>query len=169
MNGQVSNDSVVYTNKARCRDCFRCVRVCPVKAIRMRDGQAFVVAEECLSCGTCIRECPQGAKSYRNDVDRVAALVRQPGLTAVSVAPSFAAVFSAWEQKRLPSALRRLGFGYVAETAVGAYHVALATAEWAAGRPGETHVATACPACVWTTPRLWSRRCAMALPAAGPA
>jgi PAS domain S-box-containing protein len=148
MNEHVSTDSVVYTNKARCRDCCRCVRVCPVKAIRMRDGQAFVVAEECLSCGTCIRECPQGAKSYRNDVDRVAALVGQPGLTAVSVAPSFAAVFTAWERKRLPSALRRLGFGYVAETAVGAYHVALATAEWAAARPGETHVATACPAVV---------------------
>ena len=148
MKGDPSIDSVVYTNKARCRDCFRCVRVCPVKAIRMRDGQAFVVGGECLSCGTCIRECPQGAKSYRNDIDRVAALVGQPGLTAISVAPSFAAVFTDWERRRLPSVLRRLGFGYVAETAVGAYPVAVATAEWAAARPGETHVATACPAVV---------------------
>jgi PAS domain S-box-containing protein len=163
-----ANDSVVYTNKARCRDCCRCVRVCPVKAIRMRDGQAFVVAEECLSCGTCIRECPQGAKSYRNDVDRVAALVGQPGLTAVSVAPSFAAVFTDWERRRLPSALRRLGFGYVAETAVGAYHVALATAEWAAGRPGETHVATACPAVVRYVERYRPELAARLVPLASP-
>ena len=33
---------VVYTNQARCRDCYRCVRVCPVKAIRIEGGQAFV-------------------------------------------------------------------------------------------------------------------------------
>lgn len=140
--------SVVYTNKAHCRDCCRCVRVCPVKAIRMKDGQAFVVAEECLSCGTCIRECPQGAKTYRRDVDRVMAMVAGPGLTAVSVAPSFAALFADWERRRLPSALRRLGFGHVAETAVGAYHVATATADWVAARPGASHIATACPAVV---------------------
>ena len=30
-----------------------------------------------------------------------------------------------WGRKRLPSALRKMGFAYVAETAVGAYPVAL--------------------------------------------
>ncbi len=140
--------SVVYTNKARCRDCYRCVRVCPVKAIRMREGQACEVAESCLACGTCIRECPQGAKSFRNDLDRVMALVAEPGLTAVSIAPSFAALFPEWERRRLPSALRRLGFGFVAETAVGAYAVARATAAHAAGQPGQAHIVSACPAVV---------------------
>lgn len=140
--------SIVYTNKARCRDCYRCVRVCPVKAIRMREGQAFEVAESCLACGTCIRECPQGAKSFRQDLDRVKALMAEPGMVAISVAPSFAALFNDWERRRLPSALRRLGFGFVAETAVGAYHVARATAEYAAARPGQAHVVSACPAVV---------------------
>ena len=48
---------VVFTNKARCRDCYRCVRVCPVKAIQMRDGQAYVVDSRCIACGTCVEVC----------------------------------------------------------------------------------------------------------------
>lgn len=139
---------VVFTDKARCRDCYRCVRACPVKAIGVRDGQAFVVKERCISCGTCIRECPQGAKAYRRDLERVIKLVADEPLLAVSVAPSFAAVYSEWEWRRLPSALRKLGFGYVAETAVGAFHVAAQTARVVAAAPERTHICTACPAVV---------------------
>ena len=126
---------VVFTNKARCRDCYRCVRVCPVKAIRMHEGQANVVEARCISCGTCVRECPQGAKSYRHDLGRARELFAPGVRVAASVAPSFAAVFPAWQRRRLPSALRRLGFAYVGETAIGAYHVAVATAAAVAARP----------------------------------
>lgn len=141
-------ESVVYTNKARCRDCYRCVRVCPVKAIRMREGQAFVVAEACVSCGTCIRECPQGAKVFHRDVERVEAMLATPGITVASVAPSFAAFYSEAEARRLPSLLRGLGFARVAETAVGALAVARETARWAAARPGQVSIASSCPAVV---------------------
>jgi len=143
-----ANLQVVFTNKAQCRDCYRCVRVCPVKAIRMHQGQAAVVAERCIACGTCVRECPQAAKSFRNDLERTARLFATGARVAASVAPSFAAVFPKWQQRRLPSALRRLGFCYVGETAIGAYHVARQTADVAASRPGRPLVCTACPAVV---------------------
>lgn len=139
---------VIFTNKARCRDCYRCVRVCPVKAIRMHAGQAYVVDDRCIGCGTCIRECPQKAKSYRNDVDRAARLIASGAKVAASIAPSFAATFPDWQRKRLPSALRRLGFAYVGETAIGAGHVSSATAAVVERRPNRPHVSTACPAVV---------------------
>lgn len=139
---------VVFTNKARCRDCYRCIRVCPVKAIRMSGGQAAVVAERCIACGMCVRECPQRAKSCRNDTERAERLFA-PGVTvAASVAPSFAAAFAPFERRRLPSALRRLGFAYVGETAIGAHHVATRTAAIVAAHPERRHVSTACPAAV---------------------
>ena len=84
---------VVYTNEARCRDCYRCVRVCPIKAIRIDDGQAFVDPDRCISCGTCVRECPQDAKMFRHDLDKAEELVAQHAFVAVSLAPSFAGVF----------------------------------------------------------------------------
>jgi iron only hydrogenase large subunit-like protein/uncharacterized Fe-S cluster-containing protein len=139
---------VVFTNKARCRDCYRCVRVCPVKAIQMRDGQAYVVDGRCLGCGTCVRECPQGAKSYRNDTERAERLFAPGVQVAASVAPSFAAAFPEFLRQRLPSALRQLGFSYVGETAIGAYHAAAQTAAVVAAQPDRRHICTACPAVV---------------------
>lgn len=143
-----TTSQIVFTDKARCRDCYRCVRACPVKAIGVKDGQAFVVEDRCLACGTCIRECPQGAKMFRNDLDRAVRLVAGPDRVAASIAPSFAALCPEWKWKRLPSALRRLGFAFVAETAVGAYHVAAETAAIVQQEPDRPHIASACPAVV---------------------
>jgi len=114
----------------------------------MRGEQAFVVEDRCIGCGTCIRECPQGAKSFRNDVEKAIRILSESKDVAASVAPSFAAVFSEWEQKRLASALRKLGFTYIAETAVGAYHVARETANYIKEHPNQSHICTACPAVV---------------------
>ncbi len=139
---------IVFTHKARCRDCYRCVRVCPVKAIRMEDGQAYVVEERCIACGTCVRECPQQAKGYRQDVETAMDLLGSARPVAVSIAPSLVAALDAWQRRRLPSALRRLGFAHVAETAVGAFPVAQRTAELAAAAPDRPHVCSSCPAVV---------------------
>jgi PAS domain S-box-containing protein len=114
----------------------------------MEKGQAYVVEERCISCGTCIRECPQGAKTFRSDVEKAIRLAASGGQVAASIAPSFVAAFSEWEQKRLPSALRTLGFTYVGETAIGAYHVADKTARMVTADKDRSHICTACPAVV---------------------
>ena len=92
----------IYTQERECQDCHKCIRECPVKAIRVHDGQAHVVAERCIACGTCIRECPQGAKVYRNDVAEAARLLTENRRVVVSVAPSYAGLYETWQQKRLP-------------------------------------------------------------------
>ncbi len=137
---------VVYTHDARCRDCYRCLRACPIKAIRVVDGQAYVDSDRCIACGTCIRECPQKAKAFRNDIEKAQRLIGSGAPVAASVAPSFAALLDADGRGRLPAALRRMGFTFVAETAVGAFEVARRTAEIAAKHPGGTLICTACPA-----------------------
>jgi iron only hydrogenase large subunit-like protein/PAS domain-containing protein len=139
--------AVIDTNEARCRDCYRCVRVCPVKAIRVVHGQASVDARRCLGCGTCVRECPQGAKRYRRDLPKAEALLKTRKFVAASLAPAFAGAFEPWALLRLPAALRRLGFHYVAETAVGAAWVAQASAGLARERKAPL-ICTACPAAV---------------------
>lgn len=139
---------VIYTNKARCRDCYRCLRHCPVKAIRIHDGQAYVEAGLCIGCGTCIQECPQQAKTFRNDLDKAAWLVQQPEPVVVSLAPSYASLFQDWERRRLPSALRKLGFRFVEETAIGAEVSAALTADFIRAHPDQAAICSPCPAVV---------------------
>ncbi len=146
---ETENKPIVYTLTANCRDCYRCIRVCPVKAIRVQDGQAYVDDTRCIQCGTCVRECPQHAKTIRSDTERVRELLASGARVAASVAPSFATVFTGWKSARVPAALRRLGFSYVSETAEGADIVAKATACLVASDPDNTGcIGSACPAVV---------------------
>lgn len=161
-------NQVVFTNKAKCRDCYRCLRNCPVKAIRMSGGQAQVVPERCLACGTCIRQCPQGAKSYRMDLERARELLAGPGPVAASVAPSFAGLLTPARARRLPSALRKLGFARVEETAVGAWHVARQTAEFLRGGKPRPCVTSCCPAVVEYVERYRAGRLGQLIPLASP-
>lgn len=136
--------STIYTERAKCQDCYRCVRACPVKAIRVSGGQAQVDDSLCIKCGTCVRECPQHAKIIRSSLDEVKCLLQPGRVVVASVAPSFAAIFSGDHAGRVPSALRRLGFTHVCETAEGAHYVA----EKALSPNRTGSICTACPAVV---------------------
>ncbi len=139
---------IVFTLTARCRDCYRCLRSCPVKAIRMDKGQAYVDEKRCIACGTCIRECPQQAKTFRHDIDAAQQFIDEGAFVAASLAPSFAAVFTKWERTRLASALRALGFRYVGQTSQGAYQVSIHAKRLVEKDPSKTYIGTACPALV---------------------
>jgi len=139
---------VVFTNKAKCRDCNRCVRVCPVNAIKIENGQAQVISERCIDCGTCVVECPQHAKTYNNDLESILSWLQAEENVIASVAPSFASAYSDWEQLRLASALRCAGFSFIGETAVGAYHVAHQTRKHIENNADSSHICTSCPAVV---------------------
>jgi len=115
----MTKSNILMTSSAKCHDCYRCVRVCPVKAIRIENGQAEIDGDKCILCGTCVRECPQHAKSYRNDIVTVTELINK-GRVVASVAPSFAAVYGSDKALLVPSALRKLGFWRVEETSIGA-------------------------------------------------
>lgn len=145
---EIDNRQIVFTLTARCRDCYRCLRNCPVKAIRMQNGQAYVDETRCIACGTCIRECPQQAKTFRYDINSAQKLIDSGAFVSASIAPSFAAVFNGWQRMRLPSALRALGFRFVGQTSHGAYQVSVHTSDVIEKDGSKPYVATACPALV---------------------
>jgi len=148
MKASNKNRIIIYTTKAKCRDCYRCVRVCPVHAIRMESEQAQIVNEECISCGTCINECPQEAKSYATDYGVVLQMIEEGKKPVISIAPSYITYFTEWQRKRLASALRLSGFSYIAETALAAQHSASATAQYVKDNLQQNHLCSACPAVV---------------------
>ncbi|MCF8229742.1 MAG: 4Fe-4S binding protein [Bacteroidales bacterium] len=112
---------LVFTEKDKCRVCYTCVRECPVKAIKITDGQAEVIHERCIACGNCVKVCSQGAKVFLGTTDAVYELLNSRNKVAAIIAPSFPAEFSdLGDYMVLVGMLRRLGFDYVNEVAFGA-------------------------------------------------
>ncbi len=139
----------VYTTENACQDCYKCVRHCPVKAIRVVDGKASVIPEACLACGLCVKICPQHAKKVRIDMPRLKALLASGEKVYASVAPSFAAYFKGVSIGRLATALKRVGFAGVSETAHGAEAVSAHVSKLFEAAPRTSvMISSACPACV---------------------
>lgn len=109
--------------KSNCKNCYKCIRQCPVKSIKFQDNQAHIVEDECILCGQCFVVCPQNAKEIRNDTDAVKKLISTGRPVYASVAPSFVANYPGMSIAGMEKALKRLGFAGAEETAVGATSV----------------------------------------------
>ena len=138
----------IYTENTDCRDCYKCVRRCPVKAIKIENGRATVMADRCIACGICVHTCPAGAKKVRNDLNRAKNLLRRNPKTIASLAPSFAGEWPALTAEKLAGALKQLGFYAVSETALGAEAVTASLARDLRDVPAGLHISTACPVVV---------------------
>ena len=63
--------SAIETKKANCKNCYKCLRNCPVKAIKFTSGQAEIMPDLCIACGTCVQVCPQGAQQAESQLKTV--------------------------------------------------------------------------------------------------
>ncbi len=137
---------VINFASANCKNCYKCLRACPVKAIRMENDQAQIVDERCITCGTCLTICPQNAKTIKSDIQRVKELLKIDKDIAVSLAPSFAGVFHFNHYSQIVSAIKRLGFSNVYQTSVGARLIASDYLKHYNDRTKPNLITTACPA-----------------------
>lgn len=138
----------VYTEPENCQDCYKCIRECPVKAIRIQNNKAYIIAERCIYCGHCTQICPTGAKKIRDGVPAVKALLRQHPQVILSLAPSYVSEFSGIPVANLIRALKKLGFSKVSETALGAELVSAAVNSYLLNSPAGIYISSACPVIV---------------------
>ena len=106
--------------KSNCKNCYKCIRHCPVKAIRFSGNQAHIIGNECILCGHCFVVCPQNAKEIVDGREKVRVLLQSGSPVIVSLAPSFIANYEDIGINSMRQALKQLGFYDVEETAVGA-------------------------------------------------
>lgn len=137
----------VYTLQNECVDCYKCVRQCSVKAIRIENGHASVIPEKCVACGHCVTICPAHAKRVREDLNKARAVLTAKKEVYVSIAPSWAGFFDIPEEKFI-TALKKLGFAGVSETALGAQEVSIEVTKILSKREKQIHISSACPAIV---------------------
>ncbi len=144
----MNRNTPVYTANTECQDCFKCVRHCPVKAIKVEEGHASVIPELCLACGHCVEVCPAHAKKIRNDLGRVRELIKGEVPVYVSLAPSWVNEFKGLVPGKLIGALRQLGFAGVSETALGAQFVSADIAQKLSTATRGVMISSACPVVV---------------------
>ena len=106
--------------KSNCKNCYKCIRHCPVKSIRFSGNQAYIIGNECILCGHCFVVCPQDAKQIVDETEKVKVLLQSGDPVYVSIAPSFIANYEGSGIESMRKALKQLGFYDVEETAVGA-------------------------------------------------
>ncbi len=140
-------NGIVSTIPDRCKRCYSCVRECPAKAIKVINGQATVIHERCIACGHCVKVCSQNAKQILTDVNKVVSEIIPSGNAIAVVAPSFAASFPD-DFNKVPTALRKLGFTKVVETAFGADLISDLYLNKFESDEKKTIISSACPAVV---------------------
>lgn len=159
----------IYSINAQCRDCYKCVRRCPVKAIHVENDHAVVSAEDCIYCGTCVMTCPNNAKVVRDDLRMVRNLVSARKDVILSIAPSFVSEFPGVNPAKFSTAMKRLGFAHVRETAVGANIVSRRVAELMAQTSSHRlQISSACPVVVELIQRYYPRFSAYLTPVDSP-
>ncbi len=143
----MDSQNAVYTLVNECHDCYRCIRECPVKAIKIENGHASVISEKCVACGNCVKACPSSAKRVRTDVDFVKNLMLAKKKIYVSLAPSWSGTFD-YRPAKMISILKTLGFSEVSETALGAQEVSIETAKVLNNAKKGLFISSACPVIV---------------------
>ena len=106
--------------KSNCKNCYKCIRHCPVKSIRFSGNQAHIIGNECILCGQCFVVCPQDAKQIVDETEKVRVLIQSGDPVYVSLAPSFIANYDGIGINGMKKALKKLGFADAEETALGA-------------------------------------------------
>ena len=131
--------------KSNCKNCYKCIRHCPVKSIRFSGNQAYIIGNECIMCGQCFVVCPQDAKQIVSEVDKVRVMLQSGAPVVASLAPSFLANYAGSGIEELREALQKLGFADAEETALGATVVKREYDRMAAESDRDIIISSCCP------------------------
>jgi iron only hydrogenase large subunit-like protein len=134
-----------------CIKCYSCVRICPVKAIRVDVTDEFpsIIPERCIGCGSCYRACAPQAISYRSSIEETRALLASGSNVAAICDPAISGEFhDITDYRKFVEMIRQLGFRYVSDAAFGVDLVALKYKELFENFKGKYHITANCPSVV---------------------
>ena len=133
---------------SNCRDCYKCIRYCPVKAIRAHGNRTDIDEALCIACGICVEVCPQKAKVARDDRGAVLSSIASGRETILALDHGFAESFPGIVPGSVIAAAIKLGFSKVYETSGAAHAVGLATMAFAQSSAITPVITSYCPVTV---------------------
>ncbi len=141
-------DPLLKINFNKCTACYACVRICPVKAIKVEPEhpKPTIIPERCIGCGNCHAACSDDAIEIRDGKQEVRRLLKSDDRVAALLDPSIAGEFpDITDYRKFVSMVRKLGFDVVHEVAFGAELVAAKYKELIKNSKGKYYLFTICP------------------------
>ena len=115
----ISPGPLIESHGTSCATCWECVRSCPVRAIRVADDQAEIIAEKCVACGQCVSACSGLGFTVRDDTGAVLDLLGSGRSVVALLATEFVAALHPLTADEIAAALDALGFHAVETTLLG--------------------------------------------------
>lgn len=156
--------NAIYTEKNNCQDCYKCIRECPAKAIKIEDNIALILDELCVYCGHCVETCPVGAKKVRQDIDTVRYYFDEGKRVIAALAPSYVAEFGKKGKQRFYNKLREFGFSEIVEVAEGAGILNDKINEYIEHQGRDIYISSCCPSIVMMIRKYYPRLTRYLLP-----
>ncbi len=139
------SEPIIVTDSSKCRQCYSCVRNCPVKAVRIKEGKAEVIQARCIQCGNCVKHCSRHAKKIQNCIPGAVSILHSGKKTIALLAPSYTAGLYPLTPEQIIEKLGRLGFHEIWEAAIGAEYVIDSSAAYAEANPDKAWLSSPCP------------------------
>jgi len=137
----------IYFEIDKCSGEMACLKVCPVEAIRIRNGKANLLADKCIDCGECVKVCETGAivplTNTFKDFSKFKYTVAIPSL----------ALYSQFDRnikpKTILSSLKKMGFDEVADITRACVSVIKVLLKYIKEYKGKKPVISSfCPTCI---------------------
>jgi len=125
--------------------CGRCVRDCPTNALMVEQGKVVRIESRCILCGSCYKYCPHGAVQIQTGVNKVLDGLDEGKKIIACLDPTFPAVLDVGTPGQLVTALKKLGFQEVWESALGGDLISREYRKWLWGNSKTSYISSFCP------------------------
>jgi len=132
-------------SRQKCRLCGRCVRDCPTNALMVEQGKVVRIESRCILCGSCYKYCPHGAVQIQTGVNKVLDGLDAGKKIIACLDPTFPAVLDVGTPGQLVTALKKLGFQEVWESALGGDLISREYRKWLWGNSKTSYISSFCP------------------------
>jgi iron only hydrogenase large subunit-like protein len=139
---------LVFIEEDKCKVCYACVRVCPVKAVELRSSSDFpyIEPDKCIGCGQCLDVCYPQAIKYYDSKPAVNALLKSDNKVVALVDPSISAEFDdITDYRKFVKMLLEMGFSNVHNVAFGVDLVAKEYNDLITNFLGKYYILANCP------------------------